>query len=81
MEFTFSRACDVEVEYHAYEYWRWVDVLPASYVQALGRFTLLTCATPMTEMKAKNIDTIKTLISVAHTDGNYLGKSWNEVNI
>lgn len=30
-------------------------------------------------MKAKNIDTIKTLITVAHTDGNYLGKSWLEV--
>jgi hypothetical protein len=30
-------------------------------------------------MKTKNIDTIKTLISVAHTDGNYLGKSWLEV--
>ena len=28
----------------------------------------------VTEMKSKNIDTIKTLISVAHTDGNYLGK-------
>ena len=27
----------------------------------------------VTEMKSKNIDTIKTLISVAHTDGNYLG--------
>ena len=33
----------------------------------------------MTEMKAKNIDTIKTLISVAHTDGNYLGTSWLEI--
>lgn len=52
-----------------------------AYVQALARFTLLTCATPITEMKPKNIDTIKTLISVAHTDGNYLGKSWLEVNI
>ncbi|GFO03195.1 Brefeldin a-inhibited guanine nucleotide-exchange protein 1 [Plakobranchus ocellatus] len=50
-----------------------------AYVQALGRFTLLTCATPITEMKTKNIDTIKTLISVAHTDGNYLGKSWLEI--
>ena len=30
-------------------------------------------------MKAKNIDTIKTLISVAHTDGNYLGTSWLEI--
>ena len=36
-----------------------------AYVQALARFTLLTCATPITEMKLKNIDTIKTLISVA----------------
>lgn len=31
-------------------------------------------------MKSKNVDTIKTLITVAHTDGNYLGKSWLEVN-
>lgn len=30
-------------------------------------------------MKAKNIDTIKTLITVAHTDGNYLGSSWFDV--
>ena len=50
-----------------------------AYVQALSRFTLLTATSPITEMKAKNIDTIKTLISVAHTDGNYLGKSWLEI--
>ncbi|XP_074643889.1 brefeldin A-inhibited guanine nucleotide-exchange protein 1-like [Tubulanus polymorphus] len=50
-----------------------------AYVQALARFTLLTTTTTITEMKAKNIDTIKTLISVAHTDGNYLGKSWLEI--
>lgn len=50
-----------------------------AYVQALARFTLLTATSPITEMKAKNIDTIKTLISVAHTDGNYLGRSWLEV--
>lgn len=30
-------------------------------------------------MKAKNIDTIKTLITVAHTDGNYLGNSWLDI--
>lgn len=52
-----------------------------AYVQALSRFTLLSATSPITEMKAKNIDTIKTLISVAHTDGNYLGKSWMEVCI
>lgn len=50
-----------------------------AYVQALARFTLLTANSPITEMKAKNIDTIKTLITVAHTDGNYLGTSWLDV--
>ncbi|ESN92223.1 hypothetical protein HELRODRAFT_157983 [Helobdella robusta] len=50
-----------------------------AYVQALSRFTLLSATSPITEIKSKNIDTIKTLISVAHTDGNYLGKSWHEV--
>lgn len=50
-----------------------------AYVQALARFTLLTALSPITEMKAKNIDTIKTLITVAHTDGNYLGTSWLDI--
>ncbi|XP_071633028.1 brefeldin A-inhibited guanine nucleotide-exchange protein 1-like [Temnothorax longispinosus] len=50
-----------------------------AYVQALARFTLLTANSPITEMKVKNIDTIKTLITVAHTDGNYLGRSWLDV--
>ncbi|KAG1705092.1 Brefeldin A-inhibited guanine nucleotide-exchange protein 1 [Nymphon striatum] len=50
-----------------------------AYVQALARFTLLTANSPITEMKSKNVDTIKTLITVAHTDGNYLGKSWLEI--
>ena len=48
-------------------------------MQALARFTLLTASSGITEMKQKNIDTIKTLITVAHTDGNYLGNSWHEV--
>ncbi|KAG0410321.1 hypothetical protein HPB47_012559, partial [Ixodes persulcatus] len=50
-----------------------------AYVQALARFTLLTANSPITEMKSKNIDTIKTLITVAHLDGNYLGKSWLDI--
>ncbi|EAT34779.1 AAEL013012-PA, partial [Aedes aegypti] len=50
-----------------------------AYVQALARFTLLTANSPINEMKAKNIDTIKTLIMVAHTDGNYLGTSWLDI--
>lgn len=48
-------------------------------MQALARFTLLTATSGIAEMKQKNIDTIKTLITVAHTDGNYLGNSWHEV--
>ncbi|KAK5639975.1 hypothetical protein RI129_010786 [Pyrocoelia pectoralis] len=50
-----------------------------AYVQALARFTLLTANSPIMDMKAKNIDTIKTLITVAHTDGNYLGNSWLDI--
>ncbi|BET03204.1 brefeldin A-inhibited guanine nucleotide-exchange protein [Nesidiocoris tenuis] len=50
-----------------------------AYVQALARFTLLTANSPITEMKAKNINTIKTLITVAYTDGNYLGSSWLDI--
>ncbi|KAA0195994.1 hypothetical protein HAZT_HAZT000786 [Hyalella azteca] len=50
-----------------------------AFVQCLARFTLLTANSPLTEMKAKNVDCIKTLITVAHTDGNYLGKSWLEI--
>lgn len=50
-----------------------------AYVQALARFTLLTANSPIMDMKAKNIDTIKTLIMVAHTDGNYLGSSWLDI--
>lgn len=50
-----------------------------AYVQALARFTLLTATSPITEMKTKNINTIKTLIQVAHSECNYLGKSWLEI--
>ncbi|KAH7646405.1 brefeldin a-inhibited guanine nucleotide-exchange protein 1-like [Dermatophagoides farinae] len=50
-----------------------------AFVQALSRFTLLKANGPIIEMKTKNIDTIKTLITVAYTDGNYLGKSWLDI--
>ncbi|XP_072016825.1 brefeldin A-inhibited guanine nucleotide-exchange protein 1-like [Amphiura filiformis] len=50
-----------------------------AYVQALSQFTLLTANSSITEMRTKNIDTIKTLITVAHTDGNYLGRAWLEI--
>lgn len=50
-----------------------------AYIQALARFTLLTVASPFIEMKSKNIECIKTLITIAYTDGNYLGSSWHEI--
>ncbi|MPC12608.1 Brefeldin A-inhibited guanine nucleotide-exchange protein 1 [Portunus trituberculatus] len=50
-----------------------------AFVQCLARFTLLNATTPISELKAKNVDCIKTLITVAHTDGNYLGKSWLDI--
>lgn len=41
-----------------------------AYVQALARFTLLTASNcQLVEMKSKNINTIKTLITVAQTEG------------
>jgi brefeldin A-inhibited guanine nucleotide-exchange protein len=51
-----------------------------AYVQALARFTLLTAnSASIADMKTKNIETIKALISVANSDGNYLGHSWLDI--
>ncbi len=33
------------------------------------------------EIKAKNVECLKTLISVAQSDGNYLGEAWYDVSI
>lgn len=32
------------------------------------------------EIKAKNVECLKILISVAQTDGNYLGEAWYDVS-
>ena len=50
-----------------------------AFIQALARFTLLTYNSNVSEIKSKNIDTIKALISVAYTDGNYLEDSWVDI--
>ncbi len=50
-----------------------------AYMQALSRFTLLAASSPITEMKSKNFECVKILILIAHTDGNYLGKSWYDI--
>lgn len=50
-----------------------------AYVQALARFTLLTANSPITEMKAKNIDTIKTLIMVSNVQNRQKFEFYNTV--
>jgi len=50
-----------------------------AFIQALARFTLLTDNSNVTEMKAKNVEAIKALVSVAYTDGNYLETSWYDI--
>ena len=47
-----------------------------TFVNSLAKFTLLGS---IKEMKPKNIESIRTLISIAVTDGEYLGESWGPV--
>ena len=47
-----------------------------AFVTTLAKFTFLN---NLGEMKSKNIEAIKTLLGVAHTEGNYLKGSWREV--
>ncbi|CAF4312114.1 unnamed protein product, partial [Rotaria sp. Silwood2] len=50
-----------------------------AFIQALSRFTLLMTTSQVIEIKAKNVECLKTLISVAQTDGNYLGEAWYDI--
>lgn len=55
-----------------------------AFVQALARFTLLTTSQQQntksqSTIRDKNINTIKTLMMVAHSEGNYLSVSWLDV--
>lgn len=47
-----------------------------AFVTTLAKFTFLN---NFGEMKAKNVEAIKTLLDVAMIDGNYLKGSWREV--
>ncbi|PWZ00412.1 putative SEC7-component of non-clathrin vesicle coat [Testicularia cyperi] len=47
-----------------------------AFVTTLAKFTFLN---NLGEMKSKNVEAIKTLLGVAHSEGNYLKGSWNEV--
>ncbi len=47
-----------------------------AFVSFLARFTNLY---NLSEMKAKNMEALKTLIEIAHTEGNLLRESWREI--
>jgi len=43
-----------------------------AFVQALTKFTLLTANSSLSEMRPKNVETIKLLIQIGVENGNYL---------
>lgn len=47
-----------------------------AFVTTLAKFTFLN---NLGEMKSKNVETIKVLLGIAHSEGNYLRGSWREV--
>jgi brefeldin A-inhibited guanine nucleotide-exchange protein len=47
-----------------------------SFVASLARFTNLY---NLSEMKAKNVEALKVLLEVAHTEGNHLKESWRDI--
>lgn len=50
-----------------------MDVERNTFVTSLSKFTFLN---NIREMKQKNIESIKALMEIARTEGNYLGDSW-----
>eukprot|EP01135_Chromosphaera_perkinsii_P000995 Nk52_evm9s156 gene=Nk52_evmTU9s156 len=48
-----------------------------AFVQSLAKFTHLT--TNIVDMKPKNVQTIKAIISIANSEGNFLKESWYEI--
>lgn len=55
------------------------STLSNAYTNASGSNTSNPALSTPEAMKQKNIDTIRTLITVAQTDGNYLGRAWLEI--
>ncbi|ORX95160.1 hypothetical protein K493DRAFT_407713 [Basidiobolus meristosporus CBS 931.73] len=47
-----------------------------AFVSTLAKFTYLN---NLSEMKVKNVEAIKTLLEIAHSEGNYLKESWRDV--
>uniref|UniRef100_A0A914L7K4 SEC7 domain-containing protein n=2 Tax=Meloidogyne TaxID=189290 RepID=A0A914L7K4_MELIC len=50
-----------------------------AFVQALTKFTLLTANSSLSEMRPKNVETIKLLIQIGVENGNHLEQCWYDV--
>lgn len=55
------------------------DTARDAYLQALTRFTLLVSKNNLSDMKEKNVECIKLLITIGVDDGNFLGENWYDV--
>ncbi|KAM7258168.1 hypothetical protein ACFE04_013909 [Oxalis oulophora] len=47
-----------------------------AFVTSIAKFTFLHCAA---DMKQKNVDAVKAIISIAIEDGNYLNEAWEHI--
>ena len=56
------------------------QLVRSAYIQSLARFTMLNVSSGFSEIKPKNLEAIKTLITIAFNDCNYLGESWYDVS-
>lgn len=48
----------------------------STFITSLSKFTLLDS---LREMRPKNIESIKAVINIANSQGNYLQESWSQV--
>lgn len=53
-----------------------MDLERKAFITTFSKFTFLTS---LAELKAKNIESIRTLLEIALEEGNLLGESWREV--
>ena len=57
------------------------QLVRSAYIQSLARFTMLNVSSGFSEIKPKNLEAIKTLITIAFNDCNYLEESWYDVSV
>lgn len=53
-----------------------MDLEKKAFITTFSKFTFIN---NLNDLKAKNLEAIKTLLEIAYQEGNYLGESWKEV--